>query len=386
VKQKKFMSDFLKSKESKKLNILIASHIGFPVGGISIFNENLLTSDLNKLVNLKFVETSKGNLSFHNRGNFHVKNILNVARNILRFIFSVIQFKPNIIHIGTAHGSSLWKHAIMGLLSHLLGYKFILQFHFNYVKFPSPNSFRNKFLLKVISLSSGFIVLSNDWLSIKDLFYGKSIKVIPNAIDISEYQKIDLIEKNRDNNKVYVLYLGHIGKEKGVFDLLEAIIEILNTNKLDVYLDYFGESISPGDYVELEDLIKSSGFKKNITIHKPVYGEEKIKVFSNSHILVLPSYHEGMPISIIEAMASGLPVIASNVGGIPDQIVDGITGFLFPPGHIDQLKKLLIELINNPELRVNMGVLARKRAIEFFDIRVKVSLLSEYYYTLLGEK
>jgi glycosyltransferase involved in cell wall biosynthesis len=91
-------------------------------------------------------------------------------------------------------------------------------------------------------------------------------------------------------------------------------------------------------------------------------------LLAQSHVFVLSSRSEGMPISVLEAMAAGLPVVASSVGGIPEQVVDGETGLLVPPDNPAALACALQCLLDEPELRARMGAAGRRRAVELFDV------------------
>jgi glycosyltransferase involved in cell wall biosynthesis len=91
-------------------------------------------------------------------------------------------------------------------------------------------------------------------------------------------------------------------------------------------------------------------------------------LLGRSDVFVLSTLSEGMPISILEAMAAGLPVVASEVGGIPEIVVDGETGLLVPPGDADALAGALRRLLDDPELRRRLGAAGRARVEEHFDV------------------
>lgn len=92
------------------------------------------------------------------------------------------------------------------------------------------------------------------------------------------------------------------------------------------------------------------------------------RLLAEADVFVLPSRSEGMPISVLEAMAAGLPVAASAVGGVPEVVVDGETGFLVPPGDPEALAEALGRLLSEPELRRRMGEAGRRRAEALFDL------------------
>ena len=92
--------------------------------------------------------------------------------------------------------------------------------------------------------------------------------------------------------------------------------------------------------------------------------EELERLYDRAAVVVLPSYREGLPLCVLEAMAHGRPVVASAVGGIPELVEDGVTGFLVEPGDVAGLRAALERLLADPKLRRRMGRAARKRVAE----------------------
>lgn len=176
-------------------------------------------------------------------------------------------------------------------------------------------------------------------------------RVIHNGVDLDSFQNVkppeDIVKKD---GELFVTYIGRMDKVKGYDVLIEAGRSILGKYKNVKFLFVGGSS-------KLEELDKSTdtrmiftGFRKDVA-----------SILSVSDIVVLPSFAEGLPNTIMEAMASKLSVIASNVGGIPYLIKDGETGFLIPPGDVHELEKKLSELIEDKDLRERIGEEARKK-------------------------
>ena len=304
-----------------KLKILIGAHIGLPVGGISKNYESLLASNLMSKADVYFVETSKGDLSFAARGGYKIINILNACKNITRYVKTLVEVKPDIVHLGTASGLSLLKHGAMAFIARLLRYKVIVQFHFSFSKLQSQNILSN-LAVWMIGYCNGAIIISSEWLQLQKIFPKMRIKFIPNAIDTRIYSDIERPRNTQIDSGVQLLYLGHLGKDKGIYDLLQAIRVLKEKTLMKFMLDLYGESLEIGAFENIRTVIEKSGLSDVVRIHNPVYNEDKKKVLALSDIFILASHHEGMPISIIEAMAAGLPIIASMVGGITDQIID----------------------------------------------------------------
>lgn len=115
---------------------------------------------------------------------------------------------------------------------------------------------------------------------------------------------------------------------------------------------------------EVRMLIEKYGLSSRVRLTGQLEGEDLFGAYAKSDIFILPSFHEPYGIVVQEAMSFGLPVVASNVDGIPEQVTDGVEGFLVPPGDVEAMTDALQKLIINAELREDMGQRARKRAGE----------------------
>jgi glycosyltransferase involved in cell wall biosynthesis len=130
---------------------------------------------------------------------------------------------------------------------------------------------------------------------------------------------------------------------------------------------------------QLNTLVADAGLEQFIHIQPAVSGAEKINLFRSAHIFVYPSYHEGMPMAVIEAMACGLPIIATRVGGLPDLVEPGLNGLLVPAGQPDQLAVAIQQLVANPQIRSSMQIGSFRRAQENFDVEKLVFRLLDIY-------
>ncbi len=188
-----------------------------------------------------------------------------------------------------------------------------------------------------------------------------------------------------DKHRLHVLYLGHIGKEKGSFDLLSAAKTVLKLEH-DVIFEFVGQEQKAGDIDKLSAQIVDAGLEQNIRISPAVSGAEKIKLFASADIFVYPSYHEGMPMAVIEALACGLPIVATRVGGIPDLVFPGLNGFLVSAGKPDHLANAIQQLIGNSQLRHSMQAASLRLALENFDIEKLVLQLLNIYRAVLLQR
>jgi glycosyltransferase involved in cell wall biosynthesis len=161
------------------------------------------------------------------------------------------------------------------------------------------------------------------------------IRVLNNFIDPEKFRYIEKCETGD-----YLLYFGRLSWEKGVYTLISAMKE-LKDEKLKI--------VGSGpEYQNLKKSIESEGLDDRVELCGPKYGEELKKILNCSKAVILPSiWPENYPYTLLEALSCGKPIIASNTGGIPEIVEDGVSGFLFEPGNsadlavkINQLKNL----------------------------------------------
>jgi len=183
------------------------------------------------------------------------------------------------------------------------------------------------------------------------------IKVLNNFIDLAK------ISPNY-NSQGYILYFGRLAQEKGILTLLEAI-KGLSGIKLKV-AGIGPEEAKLKDYLKKEDLPacprrRAQAGLKNVEFLGFKKGEELETLISNCAFVVMPSiWYENYPYSILESFAYGKPVIGSDLGGIPEMVLDNKTGFIFPAGDSKALKEKIETLYNSQELIEQMGKQARQ--------------------------
>jgi len=175
----------------------------------------------------------------------------------------------------------------------------------------------------------------------------EKITVIPNGADPILYKKItpnNFKKKYNIKGKV-ILFLGRLNPTKGPEVLAKAGKEILKERK-DLNFIFVGPD--EGKAEEVKEIIKDSPQMQYIG---PLSGKEKIaEAYQSADVFVMPSYREGMPLTLIESFASGLPVVASPVNGIPYEMEENVNGFFVNYGDIKNLKEKILKVIDNPKL------------------------------------
>jgi glycosyltransferase involved in cell wall biosynthesis len=229
------------------------------------------------------------------------------------------------------------------------------------------------------------VLFRSEWNQLSTILPECPVYYLPNAIDLTAYRAVALDRRLVATNppRLKILYLGYLGKEKGSFDLVKAAKDISDKN-IPVIFDLVGEDLSPGDVGRLKQQIDQAGLGNSVTLHPPVMGAKKIELLREADIFIYPSYSEGMPIAVIEAMACGLPIIATRIGGLPDLVSDGINGVLVDAGRVDQLVSAIEYLRSRPDLRITMQLNNYRGAFDKYDIEKLVPRLVNIYGRVLS--
>jgi glycosyltransferase involved in cell wall biosynthesis len=294
-------------------------------------------------------------------------------------------YQPTICHIATAFGLSFLKHSVCVVVARLFGSRVLLHPHCSfYFLYERQSKLVQWLVRRVTCLCHGVVVISHEWKRLQEVVPACQIYYLPNAIALPSYRNVGQKKILSQSNKsqLHILYLGHLGKEKGSFDLISAAKAVLEQGHEAVF-ELVGQEQVVGDIERLNIQIANAGLEQFIHIQPAVPYEKKIELLRSADIFVYPSYHEGMPMAVMEAMACGLPIIATQVGGLPDLVCPGINGILVPAGQPGQLANAILQLLDDPQMRHSMQIKSFQLAQENFDVEKLVPRLLEIYQTSL---
>lgn len=245
------------------------------------------------------------------------------------------------------------------------------------------NALLNRYVLGCERLAARFtdrMVTNTD--RIRDTYLERGIgtpeqyRTIHSGIDIDQFTDA-LPAGDVDSDLVRVVMVARLARGKGFEVLLDAVENLQET----VHVYIAGE----GPLAEwLAGEIRDRGLEETVTLLG--FRADIPRVLAAGDLLVLPSYREGMPRVITEAMAAGLPVIATDIAGIPDQVVDGETGYLIRTGDPDALRDRIAALAADRGRREEMGEAGQRRAKARFSAAEMVERTRAVYEELLGEQ
>lgn len=361
------------------------------VGGITTLIEGILDSDISRKYDLSLFDTQRPTYGLYKdvwdytlllRLGFTnlIKSALWTFSHLITFPFTIMKKRPDIVHINTASYWAFWENAIYVLTSKILNRKVILHIHGGgFEDFYASSNIFFKFLLKeTLMFSDKIVVLSLSWKSlIKSIVPDSKVSIIENFVNFPSnvaFKKPIASKKN-----FVVLFVGGPGaKLKGLFDVVDAASIVTKKVK-----DVLFVLLACSGVKDLRKICQAKGLGSNVKILGYRYGSDKAKVFFRSDIFILPSYAEGLPITMLEAMATGLPVIATPTGAIPDIIKVGMNGFLVKVGDYSSLAERILFLKNAPALRMQMAENNFQMVRENFEKTVIIRKLDTVYSDLL---
>lgn len=248
--------------------------------------------------------------------------------------------KIKILHIHTAADASFYRKMLFVNLGKIFGKKVIFHVHSSRFKdFYNEQSEENKRkIIKKLMLPDKLIVLSQSW---KEWFQGIGIPARKIEI-LHNITEIPIEMPTVSDGKIHLLFLGELGQRKGVFDLMKAISANKELFKDKIILRIGGNK----NEEKLKEFISSNNISDFVFFEGWVAGDKKRELLNWADIYVLPSFNEGLPIGILEAMSYGCVIISTPVGGIPEVVIPGKNGLLVTPGDSVSIAKAIHTLIN----------------------------------------
>lgn len=354
-----------------KIKVLLVSPLPPPLGGISTWSSILL--DYYSSNQFKFHINHQNSaikyrkitdLSLSRRVIGGIKDTLDGIKELKNNIAAV---NPDVIHLSSSGSFGLIKDLLLIQTATRKKKRIVVHFHFGRIPYLAKKKNWEWYLIsKVIIKSNNVIVIDESSYNTLITCGFKNIKNIPNPIssELEEKSRNLLTREIKVQNKI--VFVGHVVAAKGVFELVESCVLIHEIVEL-IFIGPYEQSVK-------DELIKRSELKTDsgwIEFTGGLDKNEVYKLIQNATVLILPSYSEGFPNVVLEAMALSCPVIATNVGAIPEMLdinSDNPSGICVSPKNAAELSHAIVTVLNDCGTATTMGNNGRKKILNNYTI------------------
>lgn len=345
-------------------------------GGISTVIQGIILSELSDRHVFLHLATHRDDLTKVGKFVFGIKAYA-------RFLNKVYTFRPDIIHIHSSFGASFYRKSVIILMSRMLRIKQINHIHgaaFD-AFYSNAGAFKKKIVKAVYNIPDTTVVLSNDGVEkICAICKRTSVICLNNFAILPSEDKATALENYTVRENI-VLFLGEVGKRKGAYDIPEIVEEVAKHIK-NVRFIIAGN----GDLDQVSQLVKERGLSRFVVFIGWIGPKEKAEWLLKARIFLLPSYNEGLPMSILEAMSYGLPVISTTVGGIPELVQNDENGYLYQPGDIAGMSEGVLKLLKNEAQALTINHNNRLKIKDNYSLDAFAFKLDRIYAKTIGKK
>lgn len=314
-------------------------------GGIAAVISAYYGSVLEKKFNIYYVE------SYKDGGK--VTKLLKGVLGYLKFGKILILNKPELIHIHSSFGASFYRKMPFILMASAFNIPIINHIHgadFD-AFYRNASEKKRKLIKRIYNKCHTLIALSDEWKAkLSEIVPEEKIVVIENYSILKMDAAIEKI--NRTSNHI-VLFLGELGKRKGCYDIPDIILETVKQVP-DVKFILAGAGTQE-DETAIKDLLQEKNVMNHVVFPGWVRDKHKEQLLSDADLFLLPSYNEGMPMSILDAMGYGLPIVSTTVGGIPKIVHNGRNGYCLEPGKTAEMGAAISQILLDENKRAEFG-------------------------------
>lgn len=346
----------------KKINVLMVGVDSGRIGGMwSVAEMYISNTEFNNEVNLKYIPTSTGGST--------LKRLCKMIQGFLKILIYLIKNDVDIVHVHMAEKGSVFRKGMVIWLANCFGAKTIIQMHAGPIMdwYHKLSDYKRRKVKRIFNHCDKMLVLGDYWKhQLLEIVAEDKLIVLYNGTDCSNTNRYNSHGKN-------VLFLGMITKRKGAFDLIDAVKIIDERIPKDIHflLCGFDEDSKAKSYVDelsLQHRVLFPGWVGN---------EEKENLFKDTRLCVLPSYFEGLSMTVIESIAHGIPIVTTNISTMSEILGDDI--HLIEPGDVSDLAETIYELIVNDSKRLEQSRLVYERSRLLFSIEKNINNTIDVY-------
>jgi glycosyltransferase involved in cell wall biosynthesis len=310
----------------------------------------------------------------HRAGNAWVK-IFTALKAWVRVAVLLRKLDAPLVHVQTASRGSFWRKAVVCFMARAAGRPYLVHLHgggFSRFYEHESGPIGRRAIRSTLAHAALVVALSEEWRErLLKICPTARVEVLHNAVAVPAAARV----QSRQAARPTLLFLCHLLPDKGVFDLVKAFAEVARRAP-DLRLVLGGV----GQVASVCELATQLGVRERLEVPGWLGPEDKTAALGASTMFLLPSYHEGMPMALLEAMSWGLPVIATPVGGIPQIVASEVNGLLVAPGDITALAAAITRLLEDSALAGRLGTAARATIERGFSLDDALARLGSIYH------
>jgi glycosyltransferase involved in cell wall biosynthesis len=335
------------------------------IGGISTVVRGYIDAGLFDRIDCTYVATHRSGSNW--------RKLLVALTGWMRILVRLHTMDAPLVHVQLSSRASFWRKAVVCLLARLARRPYLLHVHGSEFAdfYHECSPARRRIVRAVLARATLVLALSEAWRAIlQQISPGARIEVLTNAVPLPPPDAMAV-----PSRPPTLLFFGEIARHKGVFELAQAFARVADELP-QLRLIYAGTG---SGVEETRRLIEQFRLGSRVRFTGWLQAQRKQATLAGATLFVLPSFVEGMPMALLEAMSFGLPVIATPVGGVPEILTHGHDGLLVPPGDIAALAAAIARLTSDPELRQRLGRAARDTVAKRFSLDSAVERLLGIY-------
>jgi glycosyltransferase involved in cell wall biosynthesis len=343
----------------KRPSVLICGPSLAAISGVTTHVASLLGSRLKDRYGLAHFQVGS-----EGRSESRMERVFRLFTGPLDLFMRVLRGEADIVHINTSlNAKSWWRDFLLMTAAKLAGARVVLQKHGGQIERFASNPPFAFFLKCALRIPDAIVVLSRAEFDTWQAFVPKQrIAVLPNGIDPGQY-----IKKSAPGADLKVVYIGRLAPAKGLDESIEAFSQL----KMKLLIAGSGPE---------KERLKAS---KNVEFLGPVFGQDKLRLLRSADVLLLPSYSEGLPYSLLEAMAQGVVPVVTPVGAIPDVVIEGVHGRFVPVRNAKAIAEVLSELDRDRARLTRMSEACRRRIVASYSLERLADDFDRLYAALI---
>jgi glycosyltransferase involved in cell wall biosynthesis len=347
--------------------VLLVGVLPPPPGGVETISKLIWESPLRDRYHMRFFSTAKSRGKEYS-GRIDLRNTVDAGVQVVKCLWLLLAIRPRVFHCPlSGPWSGFLRDMALFWLAKIMGCTTIAHSHgaIGDQLYADAAPWQQWLIRRLLCSIDEFVVLSPYWeRHFARLAPQTPITVVPNCVR-PLFLGEDLRPPGDHPAPFTILFVGEIGRRKGVYDLVDAL-PIIRATTPRIALRLVGNAGEPDALAELGRRMEALGMREAVTFVGPRYDEALLAEYLQADVYVLPTYAEGQPVALIEAMATGACVVSSAIEAVVSVVTDGEDGLLVPAGDVAALAASLVRALGDARLRATLGSNARRTVLQRF--------------------